>query len=91
MPKKIPHNISSDFRFNLEDKMIEFRLEGGDQIYTVNELYSFIQDFFDEPEMMRYDIPIKAASRTKYFLINGWKIDLPARKHLKGGLLIEKV
>ena len=55
--------------------------------HTVNELYSYLQNIFDEPENMKYEIPMEAKSKTEYLFINGWSIDKDALKYLKDGTL----
>jgi len=92
--------IADDFKIDFENKKIFHNLAGSETIYTVNELYSFLQDAFDEPVNMQYEIPIKAksqpkadpplAEKTKYLLINGWTIDEKSLKYLKGKLEKEK-
>lgn len=83
--------IAKDFIIDFRNKRIICNPTGSETKYTVNEFYSFLQDTFDEPQNMTFEIPIEAESKSKYFLINGWKIDLQVRKHLKQGTLIEKV
>lgn len=82
--------IAKDFKIDFENKKIYYNPQGSGKVYSVNELYSYFMDTFDEPENMRYDIPIKATSKTKYFLINGWTIDEESLKYLKGGTLKSK-
>lgn len=79
--------IADDFKIDFENKRIFYNPKSGGTIYTVNELYSFLQDTFDEPVNMRHEIPIKAISKRKYLLINGWTIDEKGLKHLKRGTL----
>lgn len=79
--------ITDDFKIDFENKRISYNPKGSKAVYTVNELYSYLQDIFDEPINMRYDIPVKAKSKTKYLLINGWTIDKEGIKHLTGGIL----
>ena len=82
--------IAEDFKIDFENKKISYYRKGVGKIYTVNELYSYLMDTFDEPINMQFEIPIKAKARlnskTKYFLINGWTIDKEATKHLKDAL-----
>lgn len=87
--------INEDFKIDFKTRRIAYRppirqaqgKKGSGTVYTVSELYSFLQDTFDEPENMKYEVPIEAKSKTKYFLINGWSIDEEGRKHLKEGKL----
>jgi len=64
--------ISKDFKIDFVEKRIYHNPKGSKKIYTVNELYSFLQDAFDEPDNMDDDIPILAKSKTEFLLINGW-------------------
>lgn len=54
-------------------------------IYTVNELYSWLQDTFDEPSYLVYPVPMSAQTPTQYTLINGWYMDDQSMKALYGG------
>lgn len=80
--------ITEDFKIDFENKIISYNSKGSGLTYTVNELYSYLQDTFDEPVNMKYDIPIEAKSKKEYFLINGWTIDDSGIQHLKGGILL---
>lgn len=82
---RLPKNtIAEDFKIDFENKKISYDLKGSKKKYTVNELYSFLQDTFDEPEYMKYDIPMEAVGKGKFRLVGGWTIDEKALKHLKG-------
>ncbi len=79
--------ISQDFKIDFINEKISYNPKGSGTVYSVNELYSYLQDIFDEPGNMKYEIPIEAKSKTEYFLINGWTIDEESRKFLKEGTL----
>lgn len=79
--------IEKDFRIDFENKKISLNPKGSGGDYTAQELYSHLMDLSDEPENMKYDIPIESAGKGKFHLINGWTIDEEALKHLKGGTL----
>lgn len=83
--------IDTDYLIDFEKKKIYYNSKGSKKIYSVNELYSYLQDVFDEPDAMDDEIPIHAVSKNKYLLINGWKIDEAGMKHLTGGTLKSKV
>lgn len=51
---------------------------------NVKELYSFLMDLFDEPENMKYDIPVLALAKNKFKLINGWTINEKSLKFIEG-------
>lgn len=80
--------IKDDFKINFTNKKISYSPKGSGEVYTVNELYSYLQTLFARRENMRYEIPIEAKSKTECFLINGWTIDEEAMKHLKEGSLV---
>lgn len=77
----MPNTFSIDF---INKKIVYVPSKG---TYTAKNLYSFLQDVFDEPENMKYDIPIIAKSKTEFALINGWKIDPKSLKRLNGGVI----
>ncbi len=80
--------ISNDFKIDFINKRVYYREDGSGKIYTVRELYSYLQETFAELKNMHYEIPIKAESFTKYTMINDWTIDEKARKYLKDGTLV---
>ena len=80
--------IKEDFVIDFKNKKISYNLKGSGTIHTVRELYSVIQDLLDDPTNMIYDTPIVAKSPTEFKLINGWKIEKEAKKHLKEGKII---
>ena len=78
--------IGDDFKIDFEKKEITYK--GNDKkIFSVIEFYSFLQDTFDEPENMRYEIPIVAKSEKEFELINGWTLEEKVRKHLTGATI----
>ncbi len=79
--------ISDDFKIDFENKRIFYNPSGSGSKYKAVELYSYLQDVFDDSENMTYDIPIRAESKTKFFLINGWTIDDESMKYLKEGTI----
>jgi hypothetical protein len=79
--------IIKDFILDFENKKIKSRSKNSKTKYSMKQFYSFLQDIFDEPENMRYDIPIVAKSKDEFELINGWTIDPKALKLLTGGYL----
>ncbi len=54
-------------------------------IYTVNQLYSWLQDTFDEPGYMQYAVPMTAQTPTQYTIVNKWFFDDESMKALYGG------
>jgi hypothetical protein len=80
--------VKDDFKIDFKNKKIFYNPEGSGEVYTVNELYSWLQHFFAKRDNMPYQIPILAMTKTEYFLVNGWTIDEKARKYLKEGILV---
>lgn len=82
--------IKKDFIIDLEKKLIYHSKLGSTTIYSVQKLYAYLQDMFDEPENMKFEIPIQAVSKTKFILKNGWKIEKKSFKYLKNGTITFK-
>ena len=80
--------IADDFKVDFKNKKISYNLKGSGEVYTVNALYSYLQNFFARRDNIPYQIPIMAMSKTEYFLVNGWTIEDKARKYLKEGVLV---
>src|SRR3989304_5029955 len=83
--------ISEDFEIDFENKKIIYVPKVSGREFSVRELYSYLQDVFNEAGNMKYDIPIEAESKTKYSLTNEWIIDEEAMKHIEGGNLMLEV
>ena len=83
--------IQDDFTIDVVDRKITmdtaFANDRPVDVYTVNELYSFLQDTFDEPGFMQHSIPMSAQTPTQYTLINGWFMDNNSMKALYGGAI----
>lgn len=81
--------IQDDFTIDVVDRKITYSTafvsDRPPSIYTVNELYSYLQDTFDEPGFMQYSVPMSAQTPTQYTMINGWFIDDESVKALYGG------
>lgn len=83
--------IQDDFTIDYVDRKITYTTAFVDDrppnIYTVNELYSFLQDTFDEPAQMDDPIPMSAQTPTQYTFLYPWFIDNESVKALYGGSL----
>lgn len=77
--------ISSDFTIDYVNKRVYHSANAN--VYTVNALYSYLQDTFDELAQMDDTIPMSAQTPTDYTLINGWFMDEPSFQFLKGGAI----
>jgi hypothetical protein len=79
--------MQKNFIVDPEKKEIKLNSKTKAKTFTVQEFYSYLMDLFDEPEYMRYDVPIEAKSKSEFKIINSWKVDSTILKHLKGGTL----
>ena len=81
--------IADDFSIDYNARKITyttaFVADRPPSIYTVNELYSYLQDTFDEPAQMDDPVPMSAQTPTQYSLINAWFMDDNTMKALYGG------
>lgn len=78
-------SIASDFSIDVDNRII--RHETGTDIYLVNDLYSYIHDYFDEIISMTVDVPMSAQTPTEYSLINGWFIPEKTLRYLRTGAI----
>jgi len=86
MTEEVGAVLDFHFRVLYHAKVIDWLDTGGPdrhRKYTLNELYSALQELFDDPAQMDCLVPMKAFSRHVYRLENGWDITLEAIKHLK--------
>ncbi len=75
--------IADDFTIDYVNQRVYH--SAGTVIYSVNALYSYLQDTFDELAQMDDTIPMSAQTPTEYTLINGWFTDDDSFQFLKGG------
>lgn len=75
--------IADDWTLDYTGKTITH--SSGTTVYTVNALYSWLMDVFDDASQMDDDVPISAQTPTEYSLINGWSIPEASYQYLKGG------
>lgn len=54
---------------------------------VVNDLYSDLQNLFDDAQQMDDSVPMSAQTPTEYSVINQWFIDDESMKYLKGGAI----
>lgn len=77
--------IAGDFTVNTTTKTIKHTADA--VVYTVNELYTWLMDYFDDTATIDDTIPISAQTPTEYTLTNGWFMDNLSFKYLSGGAL----
>ena len=77
--------IAGDFTINTTTKTIKHTADT--VVYTVNELYTWLMDYFDDVTTIDDTVPISAQTPTEYTLINGWFMDNLSFKYLSGGAI----
>ena len=77
--------IAADWTIDVTYKTIKHT--SGTTVYTVNHLYSYLLDYFDELGYLDDQVPMSASTPTEYNLINGWFIDDESFKYLSGGAI----
>lgn len=75
----------TDFTFDYVNKVIDN--PSGSATDSVNALYSYIQDTFDELGQLDDDIPMSAETPTSYTMRNGWYMTERATKRLDSGAI----
>ena len=73
--------IADDVTINYAAKTITV----ANNVYTVNALYSYLMDTFDELDQMDDDVPMSAQTPTVYTLLNGWTLAGSSTNFLSGG------
>jgi hypothetical protein len=66
--------IWNDFEIDYTNRRLTHKASGT-AVYTGNQLYSWLQDTFDELVQMDDAVPMSAQTPTEYTLINGWYMD----------------
>lgn len=74
-----------DFTLDYVNRTI--RHTSGTTVYTANQMYSALQDQFDELNQMDDPVPMSAQTPTEYTLINGWYMDENSFTFLRGGAI----
>lgn len=59
-----------------------------DRSMTARELYSDLQDAFDEPSAMDSPVPMEAVTPARFNLVNGWQLYPEAVAMLEEGAVI---
>jgi len=77
--------IQDDFTVDYIDKKVTHI--AGTTVYTVNQLYSYLQDLFDDLTQMDDDTPMSAQTPTEYTMVNGWFIDDTSVQYLRNGAI----
>ncbi|MEK7185503.1 MAG: hypothetical protein AAB726_02675, partial [Patescibacteria group bacterium] len=77
--------IAGDFTINTTTKTIKHTADS--VVYTVNEFYTWLMDYFDDETTVDDTVPISAQTPTEYTLTNGWFMDNLSFKYLSGGAL----
>lgn len=77
--------IGDDFSIDYVNKRVYH--SSGTTTYSVNALYSYLQDTFDELNQLDDTVPMSAQTPNAYTMINGWYIDDESTKFLYNGAI----
>jgi len=66
--------IQDDFTINPDTKVIRHDTTKS-TVYSAVAFYSFLQDAFDEPGFLSYEIPVRFNTPTSFTMLNGWFLD----------------
>ena len=75
--------IGDDFSIDYTNKIISHSVNT--TTYTSRQLYSYLQDTFDEQSQMDDTVPMSAQTPTAFTLINGWFLPEKSTRYLYGG------
>lgn len=80
--------IDQDFTIDYVNKRIRRATSPSTtDVYTVNNLYSWLQNVFDDLDQMDDDVPMSAQTPTEYTLTNGWIVLEECIPYLKTGAI----
>jgi hypothetical protein len=81
--------LGGDFTvyYRAENNQRRIQYSGAGTKYTVRQLYSALQDLFDELNQMDDQVPMTAQTPTEFTLINNWFIDQTSTEYLYGGAI----
>jgi hypothetical protein len=79
--------IGTEVDFDYVNRRIHRHASATAAIHSVNELYTLVQDTFDELTEMDDKVPLSAATPTSYKLDNGWYLEEEVMRHLNGGAI----
>jgi hypothetical protein len=77
--------IADDVSFDTVNKIVWH--SANTTTYSVNALYSYIMDYFDELGLMDDEVPMSAQTPTSYTMINGWYIQEELTRYLDSGAI----
>ncbi len=80
--------IASDFTLDYSAKTITH--SANSNIYTVQEMYSWLMDLFDDAAQMDDDIPMAAQTPVEFSMENDWALAANCYPFLKGGAVNDK-
>ena len=79
--------ISGDVYIDTTNKLVRRADSPSTDVHDVNDLYSYIMDYFDELGLLDDEIPMSAQTPTSYTMTNGWYIQEALTKYLEGGAI----
>lgn len=79
--------IPDDVSFDTVNKIVSRSASPSSTVYSVNALYSYVMEYFDELGLMDDTVPMSAQTPTSYTMINGWYIQEALTQFLDAGAI----
>lgn len=79
--------IADDVSIDYANEIVSRATGASSTVYSVNALYSYLQDTFDELTQMDDETPMSAQTPTSYTMTFGWYIQEELTKYLTGGAI----
>lgn len=77
--------IADDVDFDVTNKIVKRKTGASNTKYQAKEVYSFLADKFDDPNLMNYMVPMSRQTETSFAVINKWYIQEELTQHITGG------
>jgi hypothetical protein len=77
--------IADDIKVDLTNQIIKRRAGASSTKYQAKELYFFLEDMFDEPNLMNCMVPMSRQTETSFAIINKWYIQEELTKYITSG------
>ena len=79
--------IADDVVIDTINKVVRRDPSPSTTVYSVNALYSYLMNYFDELDLMDDQVPMSAQTPTSYTMINGWYIQEALTQFLNAGAI----
>ena len=77
--------IADDIKIDLTNLTIKRKTGASSTKYQAKEVYFFLEDMFNKPNLMNYMVPMSRQTETAFAVINKWYIQEELTKYIIGG------